>query len=64
MKENLFIQNYLSHPLLNSLIESAGSDKNQKIRLGGLTSSAKAIVTATVFSKTQTTHLADRKSVV
>ncbi len=58
MKENLFIQNYLSHPLLNSLIESAGSDEDQKIRLEGLTSSAKAIVTAAVFLKTQTTHLA------
>ena len=58
MKENHFIQNYLNHPLLNSLIESAGTDDTKKIRLEGITSSAKAIVAASVYSKTQTTHLA------
>ena len=58
MKENQFIQNYFSHPLLNSLIESAGTDSTKTIRIKGLTSSAKAIVTAAVFSKTHTTHLA------
>ncbi|HUX95653.1 MAG TPA: transcription-repair coupling factor [Bacteroidales bacterium] len=58
MKENHFIQNYLNHPLLNSLIESAGTDNTKTIKLEGLTSSAKAIVTAAVFSRTHTTHLA------
>lgn len=58
MKDHLFIQQYLGHPLLPSLIESTGNDNLNTIRLEGLTASAKAVTLASVFSKTQTTHLA------
>jgi transcription-repair coupling factor (superfamily II helicase) len=57
MKENPFIQKYLGHPHLTSLIESAGKDDIRTLRLEGLTASAKAIVLSAVCSKTQTTHL-------
>jgi transcription-repair coupling factor (superfamily II helicase) len=57
MKENTFIQQYLGHPLLKSLIESAGSDNLKTLRLEGLTASAKSMAMAAVFSKTQSIHL-------
>jgi transcription-repair coupling factor (superfamily II helicase) len=58
MKENQFIQYYLNHPLLPSLTESACKDSLLTIRLEGLSASSKAMVMATVFSKTHSTHLA------
>jgi transcription-repair coupling factor (superfamily II helicase) len=58
MKENKFIQHYLNHPLLQSLIDSACSDNIRTIRLEGLSGSSKTMVMASVFDKTHTTQLA------
>ena len=57
MKESPFIQKYLGHPHLASLIASAASENINTLRLEGLTASSRAVVLATVLSKTQTTHL-------
>lgn len=57
MKENPFLQLYSGHPLISALIDSAGSDSLKTLRLEGLAASAKAMVLAAVWSKTQTTHL-------
>ncbi len=57
MKENIFIQQYFSHPILPQVIESVGRDSIKTIRLEGLTSSAKSIIMAAVYSRTQTMHL-------
>ena len=57
MKDNIFIQKYLEHPHLKSLIESAGRENLKTLRLEGLTASAKSMVMAAVYSKTQTIHL-------
>ena len=57
MKESPFIQKYLGHPHLASLTASAASENINTLRLEGLTASSRAVVLATVLSKTQTTHL-------
>lgn len=57
MKESPFIQKYLGHPHLAPLIASAASENINTLRLEGLTASSRAVVLATVLSKTQTTHL-------
>ena len=57
MKENPFIQQFLVHPNFHSLIESASNGDLKTIRLESLSASAKAMVAAAVYSKTQTTHL-------
>ena len=57
MKENIFIQQFLVHPHIHSLIESANNDDLKAIRLELLSASAKVMMAAAVYSKTQNTHL-------
>jgi transcription-repair coupling factor (superfamily II helicase) len=57
MKENLFIQTYLEHSVTESLIGSVAKENPGVLKLDGLTASAKAMVLAAVYTRTQTTHL-------
>ena len=57
MKDNPFIQQFIVHPHFHSLIESANNGDLKTIRLESLSASAKAMIAAAVYSKTQTTHL-------
>jgi transcription-repair coupling factor (superfamily II helicase) len=57
VSKNQFIQQFFAHPHFHSLIESANDDDLKTIRLESLLASAKAMITAALYSKTQTTHL-------
>jgi transcription-repair coupling factor (superfamily II helicase) len=57
MKENAITEIYNSHPLVSELLEMIGKTDTSRARIEGLTGSAKALVAASVFRKTQNTHL-------
>ena len=58
MKENQITDHYKTHPVLPALIETINADKTRKIRIEGLSGSARAMVLSMVFNETQTTHVA------
>jgi transcription-repair coupling factor (superfamily II helicase) len=58
MKENKIAYHFNSHPVIPGLIDTLIAEKIGKIRIEGLSGSSRALVLATVFSKTQTTHVA------
>ena len=58
MKENQIADYYNTHPVIPGLIETINAEKTGKLRIEGLSGSSRAMVLATVFSKTQTTHVA------
>ena len=57
MKEDPITEHFDKHPVLPGLIDSINSGNTEKIRIEGLSGSAKAIILSNVFQKTQTTHL-------
>jgi transcription-repair coupling factor (superfamily II helicase) len=57
MKINQLTEHYSSHPLMPSLVDTVNDGKAAKIRIEGLSGSARAMVLSVVFHKSQTTHL-------
>jgi transcription-repair coupling factor (superfamily II helicase) len=57
MKENAITEIFNSHPLVTELLEVIGKTDTSRARIDGLSGSAKALVTASVFRKTQNTHI-------
>jgi transcription-repair coupling factor (superfamily II helicase) len=57
MKGNQITDHYSNHPVLPELIETINNDRAGKIRIGGLSGSARALILSLVFHKTQTTHM-------
>jgi transcription-repair coupling factor (superfamily II helicase) len=57
MKENAITEIFNSHPLVSDLLEVMGKSDTSRVRIEGLTGSSKALVTSSVFRKTQNTHI-------
>ena len=57
MKINELTEHYSSHPLMPSLLETVNDGHAGKIRIEGLSGSARSMVLSVVFHKSQTTHL-------
>jgi transcription-repair coupling factor (superfamily II helicase) len=57
MKENAITDIYNSHPLVSELLEVIGRSDTSRARIAGLAGSSKALVTSSVFRKTQNTHI-------
>ena len=57
MKINELTEHYSSHPLMPSLLETVNDGDAGKIRIEGLSGSARSLVLSVVFHKSQTTHL-------
>ncbi|MBK8884086.1 MAG: transcription-repair coupling factor [Bacteroidales bacterium] len=57
MKINQLTEHYTNHPLMPSLAGTVNDGTSGKIRIEGLSGSAKAMVLSVVFHKSQTTHL-------
>ena len=57
MKENEIINLYLDHPELPGLTDAFSNAAAERIRLEGLSGSSKALLVASVFQKTQSTHI-------
>jgi transcription-repair coupling factor (superfamily II helicase) len=57
MKINELTEHYSSHPLMRSLVETVNDGHAGKIRIEGLSDSARSIVMSVVFNKSQITHL-------
>jgi len=57
MKENELVSLFLEHPELRRLQSLICGDGSPRIRLKGITASAKAFLTASVFTKYRATHL-------
>ena len=57
MKINELTELFNSHPLLPSLAETINDESAGKIRIGGLSGSAKSLVLSVIFRKSQTTHM-------
>jgi len=57
MKENAITEIYNTHPLVSELLEAISKTETANVRVEGLSGSAKALVAATVFRRTQNTHI-------
>ena len=57
MKINELTEHFYSHPLMPSLLDTVNDGDAGKIRIEGLSGSARAMVLSLVFHKSQTTHL-------
>jgi transcription-repair coupling factor (superfamily II helicase) len=57
MKKNELTEQYSSHPLLPSMIETINEGNAGKLRIEGLSGSARAIILSVIFQKSQITHL-------
>ena len=57
MKINGLTEHYSSHLVMPSLVETVNDGLAGKIRIEGLSGSARAMVLSVVFNKSQTTHL-------
>lgn len=58
MKENEITGIYNNHPLALKIIELAGKSDLTRLRLEGLTGSSRALITASVYNRSQNTQLA------
>jgi transcription-repair coupling factor (superfamily II helicase) len=58
MRFNGLTEHYNGHPCLPELVETIASGNSQRIRVEGLSGSAKAIVMSVIFQRSQITHLA------
>jgi transcription-repair coupling factor (superfamily II helicase) len=57
MKINELTELYQSHPLMPLLVEAVNEGSAERIRIEGLSGSARALVLSGIFRKSQTTHL-------